>query len=101
MKMQKQNKEGEMYYSSEAHIKSIEDVKDFFRHLVKERQTNFHPDDDFAVYIDYEDKTPSFTHDEVKIYNRLMEECFDICDKENANIYEIGLNELSYAIGLS
>ena len=90
-----------MTYNEASHITSMADVKSFLHYLVYERDLNFHPDDDFADYINYEDKTPSFTPDEVKNHNRLMEECFDICGKENADIYEIGLNELSHAIGLT
>ena len=61
-----------MTYNNESHIKSMEDVKTFFHHLVDELSLNFHPDDDFADYICYEDKTPTFTEEEVLLYNRLM-----------------------------
>ena len=37
-----------MIYNNESHIKSVEDVKTFFHHLVDQRKVNFHPDDDFA-----------------------------------------------------
>ena len=57
-----------MTYNKDSHIKSVEDVKAFFNHLVDERKLNFHPDDDFADYISYEDKTPSFTKEEVSVY---------------------------------
>ena len=35
-----------MIYNNESHIKSVEDVKTFFHHLVDERKVNFHPDDE-------------------------------------------------------
>lgn len=89
-----------MTYNNESHIKSIEDVKTFFHHLVNERKVNFHPDDDFADYIGYEDKTPTFTEEEVFLYNRLMEESFDVCEEANADVYEIGFDVLRPAIGL-
>ncbi len=54
-----------MTYDKDSHIKSVEDVKAFFHHLVDERKVNFHPDDDFADYVSYEDKAPSFTEEEV------------------------------------
>lgn len=50
-----------MTYDKDSHIKSVEDVKAFFHYLVDERKVNFHPDDDFADYINYDDKTPTFT----------------------------------------
>lgn len=89
-----------MTYNIDSHIKSVEDVKTFFHHLVSERKLNFHPDDDFADYISYEDKTPSFTKDEVILYNRLMEEGFIACEKSGIDIYAIGLEELQETVGL-
>lgn len=83
-----------MTYNNDSHIGSAEDVKAFFHHLVDERKVNFHPDDDFADYICYDDKTPTFTKEEVELYNRLMDESFDVCENEGIDIYEIGLQEL-------
>lgn len=80
--------------NKESHITSVADVKAFFHHLVDERKVNFHPDDDFADYINIEDKTPSFTVEEVAVYNRLMEESFDVCEAAGVDIYELGLEEL-------
>lgn len=88
-----------MTYNKDSHIKSVEDVKAFFNHLVDERKLNFHPDDDFADYISYEDKTPSFAKEEVSMYNRLMEESFDVCNNYNMDIYDIGFDELSQGLG--
>lgn len=34
-------------------------------------------------------KRPTFTPEEAAKYNALMDECFDVCEKENADIYEI------------
>ena len=90
-----------MTYNSDSHIKSVEDVKAFFHHLVSERKLNFHPDDDCADYICYEDKTPSFTEDEVVLYNRLMKESFNVCEKSQNDIYAIGLDELQVSMGLN
>ena len=60
--------------------KTVQEVKEFFKYLVNERKLNFHPNDDFANYVSYDEKTPSFTKEEVEVYNRLMEESFNICD---------------------
>lgn len=54
--------------------------KAFFYHLVSERKVNFYLDDDFADYICYASKPPTFTKEEVTIYNRLMDEAFDVCE---------------------
>lgn len=56
-----------MTYNIDSHIKSVEDVKAFFHHLVSVRRLNFHLDADFADYIRCIDKTPSFTKDEVTV----------------------------------
>ena len=83
-----------MDYNADSHILSVDDVKMFFNHLIDERKVNFHPDEDFANYICIADKTPTFTKEEVDIYNRLMDESFDVCDKANVDIYEIGIEYL-------
>ncbi len=70
-------------------ITSIEDVKQFANHLANGLHLNFHPDDDFACYVNYDTKQPTFTPEEAAKYNALMDECFDVCEKVNADIYEI------------
>lgn len=87
-----------MEYTATSQIHSIEDVEAFFHHLVEERKVNFHPDDDFADYICYEDHFPTFTENEVIIYNRLMDESYYVCDKAGIDIYEIGLPILQKAV---
>ncbi len=84
--------------NEKSHITSVADVKAFFHHLVDERKVNFHPDDDFADYISIDDQTPTFTDDEVILYNRLMEESFDACEAAGVDIYELGLQELEKAL---
>ena len=83
-----------MTYSPDTHIRTEKDVKAFFHHLVDERKVNFHPDDDFADYISIDDKTPPFSNDEVSLYNRLMDECLGVCEKDVVDIYQLGLEEM-------
>lgn len=71
-------------------IKSIEDVKTFFRQLLAE-DLNFHPDTPFEDYITSETKVDTYTTKEAEIRNRLLEECFDTCEKEKVDIYEIAM----------
>ena len=82
-----------MKYSAASHITSIMDVELYFHHLVDERKVNFHPDDDFANYVSLKDHTPTFSDKEVVIYNRLMDESFDVCEKASIDIYGIGMDE--------
>lgn len=82
------------HYTETDHIGTTEDVKQFFQHIVQDRKINFNPDDAFEMYVSIETHEPSFTAEECKLYNRLMEESFSVCEKENADIYEIGLKAL-------
>ena len=70
-------------------IDSIEEVKLFAQYLANELHLNFHSDDDFSCYVNYDTKQPTFTPEEAAKYNALMDECFDVCEKVNADIYEI------------
>lgn len=63
-------------------------MKLFAQYPVNELHLNFHPDDDFACYVNYDTKRLTFTPEEAAKYNALMDECFDVCEKENADIYE-------------
>lgn len=64
-------------------------MKLFAQYLVNELHLNFHPVDDFSCYVSYDIKQPTFTPEEAAKYNALMDECFDVCEKANADIYEI------------
>ena len=83
-----------MIYNNKSHIKTVEDVNKFFDYLLEERRVNFHPDTPFEDYINVETKEPSFTQEEVRVFNRLMEESFDVCEAEGVDIYEIGCEKL-------
>lgn len=84
-----------MMYDINKHIKTIDDVKEFFHHLAYERNLNFHPDDDFVDYVCLEDNCATFSKDEVALYNRLMSEAFEICKTKDVDIYELGFEILS------
>jgi len=89
-----------MTYNSKSHIKSVKDVEAFFHHIIFERKVNFHPDDMFEDYVSCENGSNTFTLEECAVYNRLMDESFDICEKTGIDIYGIGLEELQVAIGI-
>lgn len=88
-----------MTYNNESHIKSVEDVKTFFHHLVDERKVNFHPDDMFEDYVSCEGGINTFTLEECALYNRLMDESFKACDNNGVDIYEVGVEILRRGIG--
>jgi hypothetical protein len=69
-------------------IITVEDRKTFFEELLAEG-LNFHPDDDFSNYINYETKEQTYTDDEIALRNQLLDQAFEICEKEGADIYEL------------
>ena len=69
-------------------IKTTEDVKTFFEELLSEG-LNFHPDDLFEDYINYETKEPTYTEEEAVLRNHLLEQAFDVCEKQGHDIYEL------------
>jgi hypothetical protein len=68
-------------------IKSIEDVKTFAAQLVSEG-TNFHPDEDFEEYVVIGTGEPSYSKKEATLRNKLLDQCFTVCEKEGACIYD-------------
>lgn len=77
-------------------IKTKEDVKAFFEQLIDEG-LNFHPDTPFEDYINCETREPSYTKDQADLRNLLLDQCFDVCEKHNIDIYNYA-NDI-YLIG--
>ena len=69
-------------------IKTINDVKVFATHLVQVEKLSFHPDDDFKDYITC-DNEPIYSEQEAELRNKLMNDCFKVCNDNNIEIYEI------------
>lgn len=70
-------------------INTIEDVRTFFQQLLEE-SLNFHPDEDFANYINCETSQDTYTPVEAELRNRLMDEAFEVCGQNKVCIYEFG-----------
>jgi len=70
-------------------IQTINDVKAFAKHLVQVEKLSFHPDDDFKDYINIETDEPFYTEEEALFRNKLISDCFEVCNKEKVEIYEI------------
>lgn len=68
-------------------INTTNDVIVYAMQLVKEG-VNFHPDDDFDNYINLETRQPSYTKKEAELRNALMQQCFDVCQKNGIDIYD-------------
>lgn len=75
-------------------IKTVEDVKIFFNQLLDE-SLNFHPDEDFANYINIDTSESTYSIAGAQQRNQLMDKCFEVCDRLSADIYELA-QELSF-----
>lgn len=73
-------------------IESVQDVKDFFQWLAN-NDLLIHPDDMFAWFLDFadEDNPSVITAAQAEYLDDLMEKCFDVCNTEGKDIYEIAL----------
>ena len=70
-------------------ITTIQDVKDFANYLVNTEHLNFNSDEDFRSYINYETHEPTYSEEETIKRNNLMEQCFNVCESEGVDIYEV------------
>jgi hypothetical protein len=68
-------------------IKDIRDVVTFSKQLIKEG-VNFHPDDNFNDCIILETQEPTYTKEEADFRNKLMNQCFAVCEKNGVDIYD-------------
>lgn len=80
-----------MKYSSLTKITTIEDVEHFVKYIYDELEVNFHPDDDFNDLVNYETGEKSFSKADSEMYNKLVEDCFNVCERNNVDLYEIAL----------
>lgn len=77
-----------MNYTIDSHITTIKEVQLFIRYAVSELGwVEFHPDDSFAAYR-------KMNPDLVPLYDRLLQECKDVCAAAGRDIYQIGINEV-------
>lgn len=77
-----------MKYNETSHIANLDEVKAFASYLINDLDVNIHPDNDFADYICTKTGDRTFTDKETAIGNRLMDECFEVCENEDVDIYE-------------
>lgn len=73
-------------------IKSTKDVITFAEQLVKE-DVNFHCDDDFNDYVNFRTNRKTYTRQKADFRNKLMEQCFQVCEKNGTDVYEV-MNEV-------
>lgn len=73
-------------------IRTTKNVIDFAKQLVKEG-VSFHPDDDFNDYSNFETNEPTYSKIEADFRNELMNQCFEVCEKNGVDIYDT-MNEV-------
>lgn len=72
-------------------ISTVENVEKFVKFIYEDLNINFHPDDDFKNYINDGTKEKIFNEADANMYNNLVDECFNVCEKNDVDFYEIAL----------
>ena len=72
-------------------LTDLRDIVNFFEYLHMELKCNYHPDDDFTTYIHYDNKQASFSKGEGEMLNKRMAEAFEVCQRLDKDIYELGM----------
>lgn len=80
-----------MRYNALTKITTLEDVEQFVKYIYEELGVNFHPDDDFNDVVSIETGEKSFSENEAEIFNKLVEDCFNVCENNKVDLYEIAL----------
>ena len=83
-----------------SHITNRNEVEQFANYLVNGLNINFHPDTPFEDYIEYDTKLSTFTPEDAAIGNQLMDECFEVCNKDDDEVYFIMGKYLFARIGI-
>ena len=81
-------------------IKNLQDVEKFLRYLIEPQGLSigmgFHPDDDFGDYIK-ENGERAFSDEDVATLNKFMNDCFAVCEQNDADIYELAYKYVTAA----
>ena len=70
-------------------IETIQDVKDFAEYIKVVDDAAISPDDSFSEYVCYETMEPTYTKEQAQERDKLMEQCFAVCEREGVDIYEL------------
>ena len=71
-------------------IQTSGDVQTFAKQLIAEG-VSFHPDDDFNDYVNFKENKPCYSKEEADLRIDLMNNCFEVCEKEGVDIYDLML----------
>lgn len=81
-------------------VKTTDDVVVFAKQLVGEGII-FHCDDDFNDYTNLETKKKTYAKRQANFRNNLMDQCFEICEKNGVDIYDMMSGILMQETGLN
>jgi len=70
-------------------IRTIKDVRAFAEYLINTEKVSFHPDSDFCDYVNMKTSERTYSDAEADKRNQLMDDCFRVCEKNGADIYEV------------
>ena len=72
-------------------IKTKNNVQEMLTEVISYLGWAFHPDDPMTDYVRRDTGEPSYTPEEAKRLDELMDEAFDFCEKEGIDIYELSM----------
>lgn len=81
-------------------IETIEDVENFTRYLTNVEKLCFHPDDDFANYVEVKTGEPTYSVTEAIERNLFMEAAFSVCEQNDRDIYSVMMSAVLKETGL-
>ena len=73
-------------------IKTENDLREMLTEVIGYLGWAFHPDDPITDYILRDTGEPSYTIEEAKKLDDLMDEAFDFCEKTGIEIYELSMD---------
>lgn len=80
-------------------IRSVLDVQAFFKALFTQYKIDFHPDLPASSYVDRAGDRV-FILDDADLIDSCLEKCFQVCDLEVADIYDISLEQMKEVYGI-
>ncbi len=70
-------------------IETIQDVLDFAKYIKEVDDAQISPSDSFSEYVCYKTMEPTYTKEQAQERDKLMEQCFAVCEREDVDIYEL------------
>ena len=70
-------------------IETIQDVKDFAEYIKVVDDAQISPSDSFSEYVCFKTMEPTYTKEQAAERDKLMEQCFAVCERDGVDIYEL------------